>query len=132
MKKRLRNYTGENIDVSYEADRCIHVADCVRRLNAVFDRDKCPWVQPDAASPNSVAATVVTCPSGALHYERKDGGVEVLPTSLSATIRIKPSVLLRLIQLPNRRQLSRNGTMANYASKPRPMARCISPAVSFS
>jgi CDGSH-type Zn-finger protein/uncharacterized Fe-S cluster protein YjdI len=74
MEKPIRNYTGEKIDVSYEAGRCIHVAECLRRLPAVFDRNRRPWVLPDAASPDSVAATVLACPSGALHYERKDDG----------------------------------------------------------
>lgn len=74
MEKRMRNYTGEHIDVSYEVERCIHVAECVTRLSAVFDRNRRPWVLPDAAAADRVAETVVACPSGALHYVRKDGG----------------------------------------------------------
>lgn len=74
MEMRIRNYTGESIDVSYEAGRCIHAAECIKRLHAVFDTSRRPWVLPDAASPDSVAAAVVACPTGALHYERKDGG----------------------------------------------------------
>lgn len=74
MEKRIRYYTGENIDVSYEVERCIHVAECVRRLQAVFDTTRRPWVLPDAAAPDAVAATVRACPSGALHYARKDSG----------------------------------------------------------
>ena len=70
MEKR---YTGEQIDVTYEAGRCIHTAECIKRLHAVFDTTRRPWVLPDAGSADSVAATVLTCPSGALHYERKDG-----------------------------------------------------------
>ena len=77
MEKR---YTGEAIDVTYDAGRCIHVAECTRRLHAVFDTNRRPWVLPDAGSADSVAATILTCPSGALHYERKDGGaVEPIP-----------------------------------------------------
>lgn len=87
MEKRIRKYTGEEIDVTYEVERCIHVAECLRRLHAVFDRDRRPWVLPDAASPDSVAATVVACPSGALHYERKDGG-ESEPVQAHNTIRL--------------------------------------------
>lgn len=84
MEKR---YTGESIDVTYETARCIHVAECIKRLHAVFDRDKRPWVQPDAAPADSVAATVLACPSGALHYERKDGG-EAEPVQAHNTIRL--------------------------------------------
>lgn len=71
MEKR---YTGEAIDVTYDAGRCIHVAECIRRLHAVFDTTRRPWVLPDAGTADGIAATVQTCPSGALHYERKDGG----------------------------------------------------------
>lgn len=71
MEKR---YTGEAIDVTYDAGRCIHVAECIRRLHTVFDTTRRPWVLPDAGSADSIAATILTCPSGALHYERKDGG----------------------------------------------------------
>lgn len=81
MAHRIHNYTGEKIDVSYDAGRCIHAAECISRLHAVFDNSKRPWVQPDAGLADGVAATVLHCPSGALHYERKDGGaVEPIPT----------------------------------------------------
>lgn len=69
-----KRYTGEQIDVIYDAGRCIHVAECIRHLHTVFNTTRRPWVLPDAGSADSVAAAVLTCPSGALHYERKDGG----------------------------------------------------------
>ena len=82
MAHRIHNYTGEKIDVSYDAGRCIHAAECISRLHAVFDNSKRPWVQPDAGLADGVAATVLHCPSGALHYDRKDGGAaEPVPTN---------------------------------------------------
>jgi CDGSH-type Zn-finger protein/uncharacterized Fe-S cluster protein YjdI len=87
MERHVRNYTGKDIDVTYETGRCIHVAECIRRLHAVFDTSRRPWVLPDAGSPDSVAATVVACPSGALHYERTDGG-EAEPVQEQNTIRL--------------------------------------------
>lgn len=87
MEKQIRNYTGEKIDVTYDSRRCIHVAECIKRLHSVFDTSKRPWVQPDAASPDRVAATVIACPSGALHYKRKDGG-EPEPVEEHNTIRL--------------------------------------------
>ncbi len=71
MEKR---YFGGDIDVTYDAGRCIHVAECLRRLHSVFDTNRRPWVLPDAGAADDVAATIHTCPSGALHYERHDGG----------------------------------------------------------
>ncbi|MBI1277782.1 MAG: hypothetical protein GC179_06605 [Anaerolineaceae bacterium] len=80
MAHRIHNYTGEKIDVSYDVGRCIHAEECIDRLHAVFDNSKRPWVQPDAGLADGVAATVLHCPSGALHYQRKDSGaVEPIP-----------------------------------------------------
>ncbi len=80
MAHRIHNYTGEKIDVSYDVTRCIHAEECIRRLHTVFDNSKRPWVQPDAGLADGVAATILHCPSGALHYERKDGGaLEPIP-----------------------------------------------------
>jgi hypothetical protein len=39
----------------------------------VFDRDAKPWIRPNAASVDAVAALVARCPTGALHAERLDG-----------------------------------------------------------
>lgn len=72
MAHKVHNYTGEKIDVTYDAKRCIHAAECTSRLKAVFDGNKSPWIQPDAALADDVAATIQHCPSGALHYQRKD------------------------------------------------------------
>jgi CDGSH-type Zn-finger protein/uncharacterized Fe-S cluster protein YjdI len=80
-KPRVRAYTSDAIDVTYEAARCIHAAECIKRLHAVFDTGKRPWIQPDAAPADDLAATITYCPSGALHYQRKDGGApEAVPT----------------------------------------------------
>lgn len=87
MPPKIRTYTGEQIDVTYDAQRCIHAAECLRRLPTVFDTSKRPWVQPDQAPADQVAATVLACPSGALHYARKDGGAAE-PISVHNTIRL--------------------------------------------
>ena len=87
MEQRIHKYTGEKIDVTYRVERCIHAEECINRLHAVFDKGKRPWVQPDAGSADSIAVTVFHCPSGALHYDRKDGG-EAEPISVHNTIRL--------------------------------------------
>jgi CDGSH-type Zn-finger protein/uncharacterized Fe-S cluster protein YjdI len=76
---RLRHYTGEGIEVSYDAQRCIHVAECLRGLPAVFDRARRPWILPSAASNDATAEVVARCPSGALHFARTDGGATEKP-----------------------------------------------------
>jgi CDGSH-type Zn-finger protein len=47
---------------------------CVRGLPQVFDPEARPWVRVDAADADAIAAAVETCPTGALHYRRLDGG----------------------------------------------------------
>ena len=34
---KLRHYAGEDIEISYDARRCIHAAECIHGLSAVFD-----------------------------------------------------------------------------------------------
>lgn len=74
MSKADKRYTSDTIDVTYNVKRCIHAAECVHGLPAVFDTQARPWVQPGNADADAVAAVVLRCPTGALHFERKDGG----------------------------------------------------------
>ena len=69
-----RIYSNANIAVSWEPRLCIHVGACFRNLPGVFKPLKRPWVDVNAASPDEIAATVMMCPTGALHFERLDGG----------------------------------------------------------
>jgi uncharacterized Fe-S cluster protein YjdI len=69
-----RVYANETIEVQWEPKLCIHVRHCVRGLPQVFDPDTRPWVIVDAASADQVAEAVLTCPTGALHFRRLDGG----------------------------------------------------------
>jgi CDGSH-type Zn-finger protein/uncharacterized Fe-S cluster protein YjdI len=73
MGKR-RIYTGTDIEIGFEADRCIHARNCFLKLPAVFDPARRAWVDPDAAPAEEIAAMVRTCPSGALTFRRLDGG----------------------------------------------------------
>lgn len=83
-------YTSPDITVTYDAKRCIHVAECVRRLPHVFDTEKRPWIQPNNASADEIAATVQRCPSGALQYTRHDGGA-VEPIPEETTVQVRPN-----------------------------------------
>jgi CDGSH-type Zn-finger protein/uncharacterized Fe-S cluster protein YjdI len=69
-----RRYTSEAVDVTYNLKRCIHAAECVSRLQEVFDTKKRPWIQPGNAAADEVVEVISFCPSGALHTERHDGG----------------------------------------------------------
>lgn len=73
MSDKPRQYTGSEINVSYNKKLCIHAAECVRGLPSVFDVNKRPWVQPDQATSDEVAEIVARCPTGALKFQRVDG-----------------------------------------------------------
>ena len=74
MATRTRQYKSEDIVVSYDLKRCIHAAECVHGLPSVFDVKKRPWIQPNQANADEVAAVVIACPTGALKFARQDGG----------------------------------------------------------
>jgi CDGSH-type Zn-finger protein/uncharacterized Fe-S cluster protein YjdI len=75
-----RRYTGTNIDITYNLRRCIHAEHCIHSLGRVFDKDARPWINANGATADEVTEAVLGCPSGALHFERKDGGLaEAIP-----------------------------------------------------
>lgn len=67
-----KTYQGQGIAVSFDMKRCIHARNCFLKLPKVFDPAQRPWVQPDNASAEEVAAMIRTCPSGALAFEKPD------------------------------------------------------------
>ncbi len=76
MAEKLFEYPGKGITVRYDMKRCIHAAECVRGLPGVFDPQRKPWVDAEAAPADELAAVVARCPSGALHFIRLDGRPE--------------------------------------------------------
>jgi CDGSH-type Zn-finger protein/uncharacterized Fe-S cluster protein YjdI len=76
---RTRDYESDGIRVRYDVDRCIHEEECIHGSPEVFDRYRRPWVDPSLAPPDEVARVVEGCPTGALEYERRDGGSQEQP-----------------------------------------------------
>ncbi len=85
----VKVYESEGIRVFWEAKRCIHWANCIRGLPEVFDPRDRPWIKADQATAEEVAQVVLRCPSGALHFERKDGGAA--ESHAEATITVVPN-----------------------------------------
>jgi uncharacterized Fe-S cluster protein YjdI/CDGSH-type Zn-finger protein len=67
-------YRGNDIEVSFDLDQCVHIGECLRGEPRVFQLRRRPWVLPDAGDADSVAEIVLRCPSGALQFRRLDGG----------------------------------------------------------
>jgi uncharacterized Fe-S cluster protein YjdI/CDGSH-type Zn-finger protein len=75
VEEDVHEYTGESTDVTWEGERCIHYRACVQGTPDVFDVDRRPWILPDGTEDaDRLAGVVESCPTGALHCERHDGG----------------------------------------------------------
>jgi CDGSH-type Zn-finger protein/uncharacterized Fe-S cluster protein YjdI len=81
MSSEVPETRGQNIAVRFDAKKCIHSRHCVLGRPDVFvPNAPGEWIQPDAAPAEEVAAIARACPSGAITYERLDGGpAEALP-----------------------------------------------------
>lgn len=69
-----KEYRGERIAVHWEPRFCIHVANCINAEPEVFDPMRRPWIDLEPASADAIAEAVTRCPTGALSFERLDGG----------------------------------------------------------
>ncbi len=88
ISNKLHKYSGREIEVTFDGKRCIHAAECIRTLPQVFDTSRVPWVTPDDSAADKVVEAVLRCPTGALHFVRKDGG-ESEPTPVSNEILVQ-------------------------------------------
>jgi uncharacterized Fe-S cluster protein YjdI/CDGSH-type Zn-finger protein len=69
-----RVYRNDQIEVLWEPSLCIHVGACFTGLPQAFDPRRRPWVDVNGATPDEISEVVQRCPTGALHYRRRDGG----------------------------------------------------------
>ena len=75
MGNEVQEYRGEKIVVRFDGDKCIHSRNCVLGRPEVFQANvPGEWIKPDAVSAEEIVATALACPSGAITYERIDGG----------------------------------------------------------
>jgi uncharacterized Fe-S cluster protein YjdI len=84
MADTRRTYTGEHVDVSYDAKRCRHAAECLRGLPTVFDTKRRPWILPDGDEAARVVDVVARCPTGALRSHPHDVAAEPIPDHATA------------------------------------------------
>lgn len=83
MKDRVKNYTSETITIRFEPRRCIHAAECVSGLPTVFNPGRKPWIEVGGAEAEAIARVVERCPTGALHFERRDSGAPEAPDAVN-------------------------------------------------
>jgi uncharacterized Fe-S cluster protein YjdI/CDGSH-type Zn-finger protein len=81
MARRLQTYADETLTVTFAPDRCIHAAECVRRMPRVFAPRERPWIRLEhASSAEAVAAAVAACPTGALQLRWTGRATPAEPT----------------------------------------------------
>lgn len=80
---------GKKLTLRFEGKKCIHSRNCVLARPDVFVPNvDGEWIHPDRATVEEIAALALTCPSGAITYDRTDGGVgELAPLVNLARIR---------------------------------------------
>ena len=70
----------KDITLRFDGRRCIDSRHCVLEAPEVFQADtKGMWLHPEATSVEHCARVAHNCPSGAITYERHDGGPQEAP-----------------------------------------------------
>ena len=93
---RVHAFDAPGITVTWSRKRCIHAADCVMNLPTVFEPGRVPWVDATQASADAVARVVARCPTGSLHFERRDGGApEPVPAANTVLVARNGPIYLR-------------------------------------
>jgi CDGSH-type Zn-finger protein/uncharacterized Fe-S cluster protein YjdI len=68
---------GQNATILFNARRCIHSRHCVLDAPSVFKANTPgEWIYPDTVAVASLVAVAHNCPSGAIRYQRHDGGAD--------------------------------------------------------
>jgi CDGSH-type Zn-finger protein/uncharacterized Fe-S cluster protein YjdI len=69
--------SSEDIEISFDVERCIHSRRCVLNAPTVFLANvKGPWLHPETDTVEHLVHVAQSCPSGAITYRRLDGGPE--------------------------------------------------------
>jgi CDGSH-type Zn-finger protein/uncharacterized Fe-S cluster protein YjdI len=84
MAQSVDEYRGTKVVIRFDGHKCIHSRQCVLGLPEVFVANADgPWIRPDGAPPETVAALALNCPSGAITVERLDGDRNESPPSIN-------------------------------------------------
>lgn len=81
---QVEEVRGKHVLLRFEAKKCIHSRGCVLGRPDVFVPNvQGEWIHPDAATPDEIAELAHNCPSGAITYERIDGGPQETPPKVN-------------------------------------------------
>ncbi len=118
----------------FEGKRCIHSRNCVLGAPDVFLANvKGPWLHPEAVPVDELAAIAHSCPSGAITYERTDGGPQESAPKVNV-VRVRengPLAVHAAVDLGGRGALLRATLCRCGASKNKPFCDGSHVAVGF-
>jgi uncharacterized Fe-S cluster protein YjdI len=78
-----KHYYKDDLVITWKPKTCMHSANCVKKLHAVFNPQAKPWIDTNNASKEEIMAAIDACPSGALSYATK--GAEAMADDSSST-----------------------------------------------
>ena len=64
----VKRYSTNDITVLWKPGKCIHAAECVKRLPKVYRPSEKPWITIENATSEELRNQIDACPSGALSY----------------------------------------------------------------
>lgn len=67
-KEIIKEYTRGDLTVVWKPKKCIHAAECVKRLPEVYNPKDKPWIKAENATIEELMSQIDACPSGALTY----------------------------------------------------------------
>jgi uncharacterized Fe-S cluster protein YjdI len=68
----IKEYQNGDLTVVWKPQKCIHAAECVKRLPNVYNPDEKPWIKAENATVDELKDQIKACPSGALTYKMKN------------------------------------------------------------
>ena len=71
-KEIIKRYASDEFTIIWKPKKCIHAAECVKRLPKVYRPKEKPWLIIENATTEELKSQIDACPSGALSYETKN------------------------------------------------------------
>jgi len=97
----------DGIALHFDGRRCIHSRHCVLEAPTVFlANTPGAWIHPESTTVEHCVRVALACPSGAITYERRDGGPQEAAPSVNV-VRVRengPYAVHAAIELPGRRE----------------------------
>lgn len=112
----IERASGTAIDIAFDGKRCIHSRHCVLNLPQVFlANTPGTWIKPDETRPETLVSVAENCPSGAIRYQRHDGGPQEAPPRVN-TLHVRENGPLAV-----RAPIALNGAAIGYRAT---LCRC--------